>query len=416
MTGWLDMFAPRVLMESVNPDMTVEDFAEDLISFEYVNATRQMDKCTLTIANKNLKYANDPRLDREIRLRVKWGYPSGLSDTRTIVVVQISPNLSMGVPQLVMTAYDTGQNLVRTGARNWGPVASSVIARRIAERHGLTADVVDVRDARREYRTQTADTTDYEFLARLADRVNYDFWIENSTLHYRPIDTGRMPAHRFTYFIDGGSILKSFHPTVKKGKIHRRNHAGTTAAGEPAQSAPRRNQRALGSHRVQIINTRTGTLGGVRTIGNDAETAHTTPSPETSNAVREAHASSEQTAAEMGSVNMTAELVGYPGVRARDVIEVNVIERRYSGLWRVEEVRESVASGYETQLRLKRAEINANGTPSATSAAEAARVARNERNSASGTQLRVPMYGIDTRRVIAVPNMEIVRSRPTGAR
>lgn len=409
--GWSDLFAPRVLMESVNNGMDVADLVADIVSFEYESTTKKMDKCVITLANENMKYANDPRFDREIRLRVKWGYPSGLSDLRTVVVVQIAPSISMGVPTLVLTAYDTGQDLAQTGARNWGAVPSSTIAREIARRHGLRAEVVNSNDARREHRTQSASTTDYEFLATLADRINYEFCVENNVLRYVPINTGASPSHRFVYFTDGTSILKSFSPSVKKAKIHRKDHGGVNAAGTPVQTAPRQTNRALARNRVQTINTRAAALGPMEDRGGVAvNDIYVAPSPETNDRVRQLQASSEQASAEMGSVNMTAELVGYPKINARDVIEIYVVDRRYSGLWRVESAKHSISPGsaYETKLKLKRAEVNANGAPAASV------VPRNERNAAVDASSPTPLVGIDTPRAatFGTNTVDILVRRP----
>jgi phage protein D len=319
----------------------------------------------------------------------------------------------MGVPHITLVAYDEGQDLIQTGAKNWGSVSSSEVARQIAVRHGLTADVVDSGDARRESRIQSANTTDYEMLSRLALRINYDFWVDNGVLHFRPINTDASPMHRFVYFVDGGGILKSFQPTVKKGKIHRRHHAGVTSDGRPEQSSPRRVNRALAGYQVQRINHRAASLAGVEIRGGTADDTHVSPSPETSSPVRRMHASSDQAAAELGSVAMTAELVGYPGVRPRDVIEVYVVERRYSGLWRVDEFTDRISSrGYDTQLRLCRAEINANGM-----AQSDAVVPRNERNAAANNGAsQVPMFEINTRSVVTNPTMAVVRQNPSVLR
>lgn len=410
MTSWDKLFAPTILLTSVYEDMDLSDMNESIIRMEYTSSTRKMDKCVLIIENRDLRYSDDPRLDREIRFYLKWGYPSGLSETREMIVAQAAPSLSSGVPSLTLTAYDAGQDLTTTGARNWGAVSSSHIARQIAARHNLEAEVVDSNDARREHRLQTAQVTDYEFLARLADDINYDFSIERGVLRFVPVDTGALPHHRFVYYVEGNSILKSFRPTVKKKRIHRRTVSGANSDGRSGQERPRRQQQALGSTSIQVLNTATARRGPRVTIREGEEVVR--PSPETDERVRRLHASADQHAAEMQASDMTAELVGYPTVKKGQIVEVYVVERRYSGLWRVQEALHVVeGDGYATRLKVKRAEVN-----SATSVSSA-QVPRNERNNASQVAALNPglfqMTTIDTQRAIVRPTMVITRPSPS---
>lgn len=413
MTGWLDLFAPRVLFESLPGGVDVRDFNLDLVDFKYKRSVRKIDKATITLSNVDLKYANDSRFDREIRLRVRWGYPGGLSSVKDMVVTQVAPNLGAGVPQLVMTALDSGQNLATVGSRNWGSVQSSDIAHAIARRHSLQTDIVASGDRRNEHRVQTGATTDYEFLARLADRINFDFWVDGQTLHYRPVDTSALPRHRFVYYIDGSSTLKSFHPTVKKGKLHRRHVGGVSQAGSPSVETPRRapTERGLGSHYVFGINTPAARAGVIENPDNQVAV---TPSPETSPTIRARHASAAQHQAEMDAAHMQIELVGNPTLEIRDVIDIFVIERRYSGLWRIEELEDHYGShGYSTSGKVKRAETNA--APTVVSGSQVPTNERNQGLTPGGTQ-DVTMFGINNRTSTATGPTVVRRRAPVIAR
>lgn len=409
--SWLDLFAPKVMLESLPGGVDVRDLAADIVDFKYTMAVKKMDKATITIANVDLKYANDARFDQEIKLRVRWGYPGGLSAVKDMVVVQVAPNLGNGVPQLVFTCLDAGQNLASVGSRNWGSVQSSDIASSIARRHGLRADIVASGDRRSEHRIQTGATTDYEFLARLADRINYDFWVDGEVLHFRPVDTSALPSHRFVYYIDGSSTLKSFHPTVKKGKLHRRSVGGVSGDGRATTATPQRRptERGLGSHYVIGINTPMARAG---VIENPDDNNVTTPSHETDPQVQARHASSSQHQAEMDAVTMQCEFVGYPPLIQRDVIDIYVIERRYSGLWRVKEVVHHIgAHGYDTSAKVKRAEVNA--SPSVVSGSQ---VPQNQRNPAMVNPTPVDAIAINTRDATARRTTIIQRRPPVVAR
>ena len=408
MPRWDDLFAPQILIQSSFDDMDLSDFAESIVSMEYVSSVRKMDKCVLTIENRDGKFSDDPRLDREIRFLLKWGYPSGLTYAREMLLISAAPALSAGVPTLVWTAYGEGQMLTTTGSRNWGSVSSAEVARRIAALHGLEANVVESNDARREHRLQPPQVSDYEYLARLAEAINYDFTVTRGRLTFVPIDTDAAPAHTFVYYVDGGSILKSFRPTIRKGRIHRRMVAGTDHAGRPVQERPQRQQRALGTTSVQAINLRNSRLGSQVSV-REAASDTVRPSPETDPRVHRIHTSADNHAAEMGAVDMTATLVGYPTVEAGQIVRFYVVERRYSGLWRVTEAKHNVdASGeYGTTLKVRRAEVN-----SATQSGAAVPANQRNRNATSAaTPQEANMTAIHTRPATVRPTTIVTRHR-----
>ena len=110
---------------------------------------------------------------------------------------------------------------------------------------------------------------------------------------------------------------------------------------------------------------------------------------------------------------MQLELVGYPLLRIRDIIDIYVVERRYSGLWRVESCDHHIsAGGYETSAKVKRAELNA--SPSVISGSQ---VPRNERNSAvANSGNSGPAFEIDTRATTISPVATIPQRTPVTAR
>jgi phage protein D len=407
MARWDDLFAPRVLIQSSFDDMDLSDFSDAIVSMEYTSSVRKMDKCVLTIENRDGRFSEDPRLDQEIRFLCKWGYPSGLTYAREMIAVSVAPVLANGVPVLVLTAYGQGQMLMTTRSRNWGSLSSSDVARRIASDHGLSANIVDSGDARTENRVQSPQMSDYEFLARLAERINYDFSVTQDTLTFVPVDTSASPSHRFVYYVDGGSIVKSFRPSTKRGRIHRRDVAGSTSSGTPVQATPQRSQRALGTTSMQSLNLLRSSLGPRIRITEESRGSVVRPSPETSDRIHRLHSSADNHVAEMSAVDMTLDLVGYPTVEASQIIEVYVVERRYSGLWRVTEARHRIESvgSYDTTLKLHRAEVNS-------SVRSPAAVPSNQRNR-NGTARNLPpidAFAINTDRSTG-RRLEVVTTR-----
>lgn len=353
---WNLVTKPRILIESADPSVDLSDIARAVTRMTYTSNVKKMDKAVLYVENTKNRFSNDPRFDLEIIIKLKWGYPGHMSPTKTMVVVQIAPSVDGGVPQLVFFLNDKGQKILSGANHNWGSASSSAIATRIARNHRLVADVVESNDGRREHRVQGGTTTDYEFLARLADRINYDFWIDDAGLHFRPVDTSASPVHRFAYFRDPISIFQSFQPIIKKGKMHRTRHSGVGGDGNAHAANPHRTQRPMATHRrtdIQV-NNQDITRRTEQDAGNIAIS-----SAETDNRVRQIHANASQNKAEMNAINMNGKSIGYPTIFARNLIDIVVFEIRFSGLWRVTEAVHDIGDdGYDLGMKLKRAEVN----------------------------------------------------------
>jgi phage protein D len=394
--GYRDMFAPRFILEAADGS-DLADIIGDTVSMTYTDATKGMDKVVLAVRNPRLKYANDKRFEHGFRLKLKFGYPSNFSETRTVIVVQAAPSFPAGMPMIQLTAYDTGRDLAMGAkARNWGRVTSSYIAEQVASEFGLRADVESSDDERPQHRIQPANVTSYEYLARLAHALNWDFYVENDTLHFHNMKTNEAPSHTFKYFLDGGGILKDFTPSVKAAKPPATRHAGTNAAGTAAHSArtgPGDARSTRNPARREINTERVD----ARTVPASSREGLTHATPETHPETQARHARAQQTRLDMSAVEATAELVGQPRVRARQMIEIQVIEQRYTGLWRVKESTHKIdeRGGYTTSLKLTRHGLNG-GTGSRTAGNHTANQNHaGDGATSAGQQRRV----IDTERV-----------------
>lgn len=237
--NYTDMIAPRYIMESVPSGTQLDDIISDTVSFQYHDASKGMDKVVIVVRNPYMKYINDPRLRNALRYKVKFGYPSKFSETRTIVVVRASTSYAVGMPVIELTGYDTGRDLAM-GARprNWGSRKSSDIAREIADLYGLRSNVEDSGDerGRHQHRTQPGNCTSFEYLDRLATALGWDFYIADDVLNFHPMEMNERPNHTFTYFRDSRSLLKSFTPEVKAAKAPKTAVSNTSRRGNEASS------------------------------------------------------------------------------------------------------------------------------------------------------------------------------------
>lgn len=402
MAGYDDLYAPKVLLVSDGGE-DYSDIAADVTAMEYTDESAKMDKCLLTVRNPYLKYANDPRFDHGIKLRLRFGYPGQLSEERQLIVTGGAPSFTMGMPAIVLTAYDAGRALAHGGkARNWGAVDSSEIARQLAVEHNLEPHVHKANDARRQARVQPANVTAYEFLAQLARPLNFQFYVRDGGLWFVPEDTEEAPRFAYRYYRDRAGTLLEFTPSVKAAKPPASTHANGRHQARTGPQDPS-SSKSLGrfpidhqAHQgfVQPIEITVATFGAgvtmttrsatrdapastvfegggqrVATTGPGSLATATTaalfrgiidPTAETVPGVQALHARAAQTRVRMDAVKASAKWVGQPLLRARQVIQIDVVEKRYTGLWHVTRSvhRIDAQGGYTTTAELARDGLN----------------------------------------------------------
>lgn len=355
------LFAPRIVLEPEPGTKDLVDIAADIISMEYKSASRGMAVCSLAIVNDGLKYANDDRFKVGFKFRLKFGYPGNFTTEKRLIVTGSAPVYPNGMPVISLTAFDLGRTMMTSRAKCWGRLSSSEIAQKIASMHGLKSDTDQSKDWRRHSRMQPANISAFEYLDRLAGEIGYDFWIEGETLSFKILDTNQPPAARFTYYKSGTSILKDFSPSVRAASPPTRPTAGTNRAGTAATHA---NPTANGPRpAADLTNRRVGfDMGDTSTFVTavHATEGPVTPTPSPHPEIQRRRAQAQQYRMEMRAVTASAETIGFPTLMARKIIQVDVTERRYSGLWRIEEATHSITAdgGYTTALALSRSGTN----------------------------------------------------------
>lgn len=125
--------------------------------------------------------------------------------------------------------------------RNWGRQQTSDIARRIAKRHKLKFRGDSSDDVDRTDYVQPANVSDYGYLRRLAENIDYEFFIESDTLYYRKKPYGENPRLTFTYIPESGdSLLLSFTPDVKVTTVRAKPNSVDIEQGEVPWAAVRK--------------------------------------------------------------------------------------------------------------------------------------------------------------------------------
>jgi uncharacterized protein involved in type VI secretion and phage assembly len=163
----------------------------------------------------------------------------------TALAVQPGPN---GRHELVASGMDVGHRLARgPKSRSFLQMTSADIACRIADEHGLDADV-DATGEVHDYVLQRHET-DRSLLVRLGRRIGFDTWVSERTLHFRQRPAAEQAAPELRWGEDLESFrvrysstercdevtVRGWDPIGKRGivgRASRRDHGTTAPAAE----------------------------------------------------------------------------------------------------------------------------------------------------------------------------------------
>lgn len=363
-SGYGELLRPRFFLEANG------GAADDLLPFitrvEYEEASNKPDQLTLTIANPGLRFMNDPRFNEGARFRFRFGYMADLSEAKNVVIAKARPRYTHQ-PVITMVAWGLQKDMdKKSNPVNWGSVSSSHIAREIAKRYGFTPDIAESSDARRQHRVQPANTTDIQYVMSLANKLNWDAYIEGTTFHFHPRRYDRQSSLEFIFYTDGTGTLIEFEPDVNLNKAPKQGVVGTdTKSGDKAHgggaegtaSKPlRRGLSATGMLFDTDNNKDSALIPGVAgPHAFNGEGGMLSPSHESDKKVIKLHGAAHAQRIDMNALKASAEMVGTPRLRARAMIRIAGVDRIYTGNWYVGKARHIIeAKSYRTSCELKR--------------------------------------------------------------
>lgn len=234
--GWSRRnFAP-VLFLSIEQNGVFKDAGDLLSQLLSFRCKENLGKATETkflFRNDGLALAEDPRFLGNTVWRFRFGYFNDLSQIFLGVVRNVEPDYSSKCT-ISVTLFDYSLNLSQTsGAKNWGRVQSSEIAKALAKKHGMKARVTPSNDVPKKAWIQPSDMNDLAFIRDLSAMIDFEFFVDGDppTLVYRKKDYDSIPKANLTYYTDPSeySYLKSFKPKVTSLGPYSSGVAGTDA-------------------------------------------------------------------------------------------------------------------------------------------------------------------------------------------
>jgi phage protein D len=424
------------------------DIAKNIIEMSYDDHLRKIDQMSLVISDVDYAYGSDARFMPDALWEVRFGYARDMSAVRKLKLKYYEPTFdAQGVHTKRVVLMGRGSDLVRVKqGRNWGNIDTSEIAKKIAKRHGLKALVDASGDTTETPYVQTANEDDYAYLRRLADDIDFEFFVDNDLLVYRSRDTAysELPRHRLVYG-GPGSLLLSFKPTVKATKsVNVKVRATNTATGinvaqqidnanvvgkhlardlvptrNPADprshatsgkdaiqkyNAAKRNYKpanASAKAKELLIDLETGkkTVSEVLLSGNDT-VAESVRTPETNVDKVKKKANAVKRHFLDQSVEADADMIGTPIIASKATFTIVLPEPRLTGAWYCTQATHRIMAGvYTVSAKLKRgAYTEPRARAPAKPLADAAKAGSSTASGAGRTTSRAVVIDLETGR------------------
>jgi phage protein D len=265
----------------------------------------------------------------------------GLKPVTSGQIAALEPEFAGDGAYICLRGYDRSHALHRTKrTQTYQNSTADDVARKIAQRAGLHAGTVDPAGSPDEFMQQTNET-DWEFLSRLAARIDFEVIVAGDTLHFRK--AGSTPAST-PVDLRWGDTLTSFRPRVtgvqQIDEVIVRGWDPKQKRPIESSAKPDGLSSTIGIPRDKV----SAALGGGTTTIADR--------PISTQA--EADALAKSVAAHLGNAFVEAEGVchGDPRVRAGTQVQISGVGNRFAGMYTISSTTHIFrgARGYETHF------------------------------------------------------------------
>lgn len=313
------------------------DFGRDLIRFQFEDNDNKADRCEIKLDNFDLQYTDDPDLRQGNILEVSWGYPGDLAAARQVVIKRIKGFQILTVEGLAKSVLMNREQKMHA----FIDMTRSEAVIDIANENGFRGNLLHVQGTaeRVDCLNMTAET-DARFLARLAQKEGFIFYVDHTGLHWHDRRFGNEPRRAFLWYREPGLKLtgrgaiigqptvdsdlagaigrvktKAFDPSSKK------NRSGTGSDSDTKRQV-------LGKEKEVYIDPTSGAKTVVMKRMSSSSVKH---SAATSDQEAKREADVRYKRAERQRIKMSWSIVGDSGVSAKAVYQLEGIGERLSG-------------------------------------------------------------------------------------
>jgi phage protein D len=305
---------------------------------------RLPDVCTLALVYEKAEDGRDEPIDQHPfdigkKLEVRLGSRDGTT-TSTLFkgeIVTLEPSFGAGAVELVVRGFDRSHVLLRSrNIRTFQNQTSSDIVSKIVQEAGFTADCDSSGDPH-DFMQQDNET-DWDFIWRLAERVGFEFVMEDQIAHFRK------PTPEGAIALEWPTSLRSFNPRVTAIQQVQQ----VTLLAQDPKTKQAIDVTASSSNQISQIGVDRGT---VASAFNGAK-IHIATEPVKSQSEGTALAQALLDKLANGYIAAEGVCDGNPDIKAGSKVSVSGVGQKFSGTYRVAAATHVLRGGgiYETHF------------------------------------------------------------------
>lgn len=353
-----DRTALYISIRLINSDEGELDLSAELASrfvgLELMEEDKKVDQWKMTLMNDDLAFLDDRRFADGQQLEVSWGYMGHMTPER---VMQISGR--EGMETLTIKGASEVYNYDREPVfKTWENVTYTDAVKEIAEAKGYTGERLHLEETTVAHETILQRETDARFVARLARKLGWLFYIDHLGFHFHKRLLEQPPVKVYSYkrvvegSHPGGEIIGSPRledtkqkKSKKAGKVKIYGRDKTTGKTYEVEATETGNVRSGLGYETEAITP--GEEKGQR----EERLARETVIPVSGLTEEEAQQRVDEIQKRMasGRYAMIWSAIGDPDVAAKQVVEMHGVSEFMSGKFYLKKVRHVVNPGSYVQ-------------------------------------------------------------------
>ena len=330
-----------VLIDGTEVDKTLSAHIREVRILSYL---RLPDTCTLSVVYQKAKEGEDPPIDSHPfdigkPLEVKLGARDQLTTTSLFKGQVVSQELNFGAGgvELLVRGFDRSHILIRARkVRTFQNQTTSDIVTKVLSEAGFSAQCDSTGDPH-DFMQQDNET-DWDFIWRLAERVGFEFVVQDTDAYFRK-PTADNPVE-----LEWPQTLRSFSPRVTATQ---QAQQVTLAAFDP-KTKQTISATASSPEQVARIGVERSSVAGAF----DGADIHIATEPVQSQSEGQAVAQALLDKLANGYIAAEGVSDGNPSIRAGTSVQVSGLGQKFSGLYRVAAATHILRGGatYETHF------------------------------------------------------------------
>lgn len=318
---------------------------KDLVEARIEDSLTLPDVCLLKVGGwdmKEAKFATAAPFDFGKKLEVKLAYNGSLVTVFKGAISSLAPEFGPDGVYLTVCAFDESHKLNRERkTQTFNDMTYSDIASQVAGSYGLAATTDSAPGGKQDFVQQSAET-DWEFLWRLAERIDFEVAVSDGKFYFRKAGSAKKYQPTVTF----GETLISFRARVtgiqQTQEVEVRGWDPKTKQAFVANSSSAETDTTIGISRSAVVSNMNG---GKVLVAN---------APVQSQSEAAALASSVLSKIAQDFVEADGSCLGDPNLGAGSLVEIKGVDPKFAGKYSVTQTTHLFkgSHGYHTDFRV----------------------------------------------------------------